>query len=162
MSHTNTLVILDAAGTQRPATAEEVIAAGREHLSRWVRRGCALTSPQATRDYLALKLGTLDHEVFAVMLLTVQHQVIEYVELFRGTIDGASVHPREVVKEALIRGAAAAILVQSPLGRGRAVAGGRADHPASAGSPATGRHPDPRSRHCRRRGDVELLLPGLL
>jgi DNA repair protein RadC len=48
--------------------------------------------------------------VFAVLLLDTRHRLIEYVELFRGTIDGASVHPREVVKLALARNAAAIIL----------------------------------------------------
>ncbi len=54
--------------------------------------------------------GALEHEVFAVLLLDTRHRLIEYVELFRGTIDGASVHPREVVKLALARNAAAIIL----------------------------------------------------
>jgi DNA repair protein RadC len=75
-----------------------------------VRKGTALTSPQLTRDFLTLKLGALEHEVFAVILLDGRHRVIEYVELFRGTIDGASVHPREVVKLALAKNAAAVVL----------------------------------------------------
>ena len=54
-------------GTIRPATAEEIIAAAREHMSHRVRRGTSLSSPKATRDYLALKLGTLEREVFAVI-----------------------------------------------------------------------------------------------
>ncbi len=55
-------------------------------------------------------LGTLEHETFCVMLLDKRHRLIEYVELFRGTIDGASVHPREVVKLALAKNAAAILL----------------------------------------------------
>ncbi len=72
------------------------------------RRGKpALTSPARTREFLRLKLGALEHEVFCVLFLTQRHRLIEYVELFRGTIDGASVHPREILKEALARNAAA-------------------------------------------------------
>jgi DNA repair protein RadC len=59
---------------------------------------------------LSLKLGTLDHEVFALIFLDKRHRVISYLEMFRGTIDGASVHPREVVKEVLKQNAAAVIL----------------------------------------------------
>jgi DNA repair protein RadC len=97
-------------GTRRRATSDEVIAAAREHLSHRVRRGATLSSPRATRDFLTLKLGTLDHEVFAIIFLDRRNRVISYQEMFRGTIDGASVHPREVVKEALKLNAAAVIL----------------------------------------------------
>ena len=97
-------------GSSRPATSEEIIAAAREHMSRRIRRGTQLTSPKATRDYLSLKLGTLEREVFAVIFLDKRHRVISYQEMFQGTIDGASVHPREVVKEALKQNAAAVIL----------------------------------------------------
>jgi DNA repair protein RadC len=94
----------------RLATATEVIAASRQLMTRRVRRGAPLDSPSAVRDFLTTKLGALEHEVFAVLLLDTRHRLIEYVELFRGTIDGASVHPREVVKLALARNAAAIIL----------------------------------------------------
>jgi DNA repair protein RadC len=97
-------------GTARPATPEEIINAAREHMSRRVRRGTQLTSPKLTRDYLTLKLGTLEREVFAVIFLDKRHRLISYQEMFLGTIDGASVHPREVVKEALKQNAAAVIL----------------------------------------------------
>jgi DNA repair protein RadC len=78
--------------------------------SRRVRRGTHLSSPKVTRDYLSLKLGTLEREVFAVIFLDKRHRLISYQEMFQGTIDGASVHPREVVKEALKQNAAAVIL----------------------------------------------------
>jgi DNA repair protein RadC len=97
-------------GSSRPATAEEIIAAAREHMSRRVRRGTQLSSPKATRDYLSLKLGTLEREVFAVIFLDRRNRLISYQEMFQGTIDGASVHPREVVKEALKQNAASVIL----------------------------------------------------
>jgi len=94
----------------RLATAAEIIAAARRAMTHRVRRGTALDSPRAVREFLALKLGTLEHEIFAVLLLDARHRLIEYVELFRGTIDGASVHPREVVKLALARNAAALVI----------------------------------------------------
>jgi DNA repair protein RadC len=97
-------------GSSRPATADEIIAAAREHMSRRVRRGTSLSSPKATRDFLTLKLGSLEREVFAVIFLDKRHRLISYQEMFQGTIDGASVHPREVVKEALKQNAAAVIL----------------------------------------------------
>ncbi len=97
-------------GRLRPATSAEIITAARRAMTRRVRRGIALDSPRAVREFLALKLGTLEYELFAVLLLDNRHRLIDYVELFRGTIDGASVHPREVVKLALARNAAALVL----------------------------------------------------
>src|SRR5207247_8166980 len=72
-------------------------------------RGSAVSSPQAMRDYLTLKLGTREYESFCCMFLDNRHRLIEFVELFRGTVDSAAVHPREVVREALKRNAAALI-----------------------------------------------------
>ena len=98
-------------GGYEPASATELIEAARLALSHRVRRGATLTDPKVVRDYLALRLGDLEHEVFAVLLLDSRHRLIELTELFRGTIDSASVHPREVVKLALAKNAAAVILV---------------------------------------------------
>ena len=109
MSHGKPLFTLSAAGEPVPATAEEIVASARAQLSRRVRRGSALSSPQATRDFLALRLGAREFESFCCMFLDNRHRVIEFVELFRGTIDSASVYPREVVKEALQRNAAAVV-----------------------------------------------------
>ena len=97
-------------GSERPATGEEIIAAARDYMSRRVRRGTQLASPKSTREFLSLKLGALEREVFAVIFLDKRHRLISYQEMFQGTIDGASVHPREVVKEALKQNAAAVIL----------------------------------------------------
>jgi DNA repair protein RadC len=109
MLRLKSLFTLDAAGVPVPASAEEVLAAAREHISHRVRRGSAISSPQAMRDYLTLKLGTREYESFCCVFLDNRHRVIEFVELFRGTIDSAAVHPREVVKEALKRNAAALV-----------------------------------------------------
>jgi DNA repair protein RadC len=72
-----------------------------------------LGSPQAVRDWLRLKLSTLPYEVFGVLWLDNQNHLIEYDELFRGTLSQTSVYPREIVKQALLRNAAAAILVHN-------------------------------------------------
>lgn len=69
----------------------------------------AFTSPDAVKDYFQLRIGSLEHEVFAVMFLNNKNRLIAFKELFRGTIDGASVYPREVAKEALKRNAASVI-----------------------------------------------------
>ena len=76
-------------------------------------RGIALTSPKECRDYLKLKLYGLPYEVFACVLLDNRHRVIRYEELFRGTIDGASVHPREVIRLVYETNAAAVIFAHN-------------------------------------------------
>ena len=114
MSTLNSLLIRDHhLGVVRKATADEIINAARACLANKVRRGAFLASPTAVRDYLVLRFGQLQHEVFCVIYLDSRHRVIECQDLFRGTIDGASVHPREVVKEALRRNAAACVLVHN-------------------------------------------------
>lgn len=110
------LLVRDDRGEYRAATADEVLAHARQVMARRVRRGTTLSSPQVARDYLRLQLGDREHEVFAMLLLDSQHRLIEFVELFRGTIDGAAVYPREVVKEALARNAAAVVDVAGQAG----------------------------------------------
>jgi DNA repair protein RadC len=94
----------------REAAPQDVLDRAQALMAQRFRSGApVLSAPNRTREFLRLKLGALEHEVFAVLFLDKRHRLIEYVELFRGTIDGASVHPREVVKEALARNAAALI-----------------------------------------------------
>jgi DNA repair protein RadC len=107
---TKTLFVRDGQGAFIPATGDTIIEAAKAEMNRRVRRGTTLNSPRATRDFLSLKLGNKDHEVFALIFLDKRNRVISYEEMFRGTIDGASVHPREVVKEALKLNAASVIL----------------------------------------------------
>ncbi|WP_434567658.1 DNA repair protein RadC [Vibrio chagasii] len=76
-------------------------------------KGDVLTSSNATKEFLTYKLGQHEREVFAVLLLDNQHRLIEYNELFFGTIDAATVYPREVVKLALERNAAAVIFAHN-------------------------------------------------
>ena len=72
-----------------------------------------ITNPEDTRTYLRLKLAEREAEVFCVLFLTNRHRVIAFTEMFQGTIDGATVHPREVVKQALRLNAAAVILAHN-------------------------------------------------
>ena len=111
MSNHN-LFIHGADGVAEPATSEQILIAARQVLSHRVRRGATLSSPQKVRESLSMQLGHLDYEVFGLILVDQHHRVIEYVELFRGTIDGASVHPREV-KLILAKQAAACLLIHN-------------------------------------------------
>ena len=86
---------------------------GRRHLAERLRRDSALESPQAVRDYLKARLRHEPHEVFGCLFLDAKHRVICFEALFFGSIDGASVYPRQVVKRALFHNAAATILVHN-------------------------------------------------
>ncbi len=70
----------------------------------------AFTSPTMVAKFCQLQIAHLEHEVFAVMFLNTSYKLIDFKVMFRGTIDAASVYPREVAKEALIQNAAAVIL----------------------------------------------------
>ena len=100
-----------------------VVQQALELLECEARESDALASPDAVRDYLRLLLADRPHEVFAVVFLDAQNRVIETLELFRGTLTQTSVYPREVVKLALARNAAAVILAHN--------------HPSGAAEPST-------------------------
>jgi len=101
---------LGAAGYCRLQAALEI---ARRHYAEALRVGPALHSPAATRDFLVSWLRDVPHELFCCLHLDNRHRLIAFEELFRGTIDGASVHPREVVKQALARNAAAIIVAHN-------------------------------------------------
>lgn len=82
-------------------------------LAEALEAGDRLDTPAKVRDLLRLRFAALPHEVFSVVLLDSQHQVLEVVELFRGTLSQTSVYPREVVKLALQANAAAVILAHN-------------------------------------------------
>jgi DNA repair protein RadC len=103
------LCVRDSDGLVRQATGDEVVQAARNYMNQKFRHQRSMASPKAVQDFLSLRLGTLEHETFCVLLLDKRHRLIEFVELFRGTIDGASVHPREVIKLALSKNAAAVV-----------------------------------------------------
>ena len=109
-SFDSSLMVRDAQGRYLLATAEQILEAARQAIERKMQRGTSFTSPAAVKEYLRAKLAGFEHEVFAVLFMDTQHRLIEYAEMFRGTIDSASVYPRELVKEALRLNAAAVIL----------------------------------------------------
>lgn len=95
-----------------PARACRLAAAlelGHRFLGAELERGAVLSDPHAAGRYFAQRLRGRPHEVFAVLFLDTRHRAIAFEELFHGTIDGAQVHPREVVRRALSLNAAAAI-----------------------------------------------------
>lgn len=107
------LFVSDLAGGYCPAPDNAVIHAAAAAVSRRFRRGMLFDSPAATREGLIALLATRDHETFCVAHLDNRHRLIELEQMFRGTIDGASVYPREVVKSALAHNSAAVILVHN-------------------------------------------------
>ena len=103
------LYVREASG-YREARAEDVIACAQNLIARRYRAGTpVIDAPERTREFLRLHLGGLDHEVFGCLYLDNRHRLIAAVDLFRGTIDGASIHPREVVKGVIMHGAAATV-----------------------------------------------------
>ncbi len=91
----------------------QILEQAAEILATRYVRGDALTSPDATKEYVCCKLGNYEREVFALLLLDNQNRLIEFKELFHGTIDAASVYPREVVKAVLEANAAAVIMAHN-------------------------------------------------
>ncbi|HEK1439166.1 TPA: DNA repair protein RadC [Pseudomonas aeruginosa] len=108
-SFDSSLLVRDAQGRYLPASVDQILDAARQAIGQKMQRGMSFTSPTIVKEYLRTKLAGFEHEVFAVLFLDSQHCLIEYIEMFRGTIDSASVYPREVVKEALRLNAAAVI-----------------------------------------------------
>lgn len=96
-----------------PARACKLAAAlelGNRHLAASLERGIALTDPSTAGRYFSQRLRHRAHEVFAALFLDTRHRALAFEELFQGTIDGAEVHPREVVRRALAHNAAAVIV----------------------------------------------------
>ena len=91
----------------------ELLERAADALATKYRREGTFTNPTNVKEYLKLKLGAHDREVFAVMFLDNQHQLISFEELFFGTIDAASIYPREVLKTALNHNAAAVIFAHN-------------------------------------------------
>jgi len=96
-------------GDAKYAQLQAVLEMGRRHIGETLQRGEAIESPAHTVRYLSARLRDYPYEVFAALFLDNRHRVIRFEELFRGTIDGASVHPREVVRKAMLHNAAAVI-----------------------------------------------------
>ena len=100
-------------GPAKYVQLQAVLEMGRRHLQAGMARGEPMAGPEQTRQYLVARLRHLRHEIFACLFVDNRHQVIGFEEMFRGTIDAASVYPREVVRRALELDAAAVILAHN-------------------------------------------------
>ena len=103
------LARLPGLGPARACTLVAAMELGTRHLGQQLQRGEALADPAQAGAYFSRKLRALPQEVFACLFLDTRHRVIAYEELFRGTLDGSEVHPREVARRALQHNAAALI-----------------------------------------------------
>ncbi len=97
-------------GAARACTLVAALELGHRHLAAGLERGEALTDPRSAARYFAQRLRGLGHEVFAALFLDTRHRALGFEELFRGSIDGAEVHPRVLVERALAHRAAAVIV----------------------------------------------------
>ena len=100
-------------GTAKYAQLHAALELTRRQLRERLGHSQAITNPADTEHYLSARLRDYPYEVFACLFLDTRHRIITYEELFRGTIDGASVHPREVVRRALQHNAAAVIFAHN-------------------------------------------------
>jgi DNA repair protein RadC len=96
-------------GPAKFAQLQAVAEMTRRYLAEEMERGPGLESASAAGDYLTARLRDRDREVFACLFLDTRHRVLAFEELFFGALDGAAVHPREVVRRALHHNAAAVI-----------------------------------------------------
>lgn len=97
----------------RLATADQIVEAARQVVDQRMQRGASFKDPSIARAYFRDKLAGLEREVFVAVFLDTRHRLIDFAELFHGTVDGAEVHPREVVKQALLHNAAAIIVAHN-------------------------------------------------
>ena len=100
-------------GPAKQAEIAAVMEIARRALAQPLQQRALLNDPQDATDFLRLQLGDRPHEVFALLLLDSQHRLIAFEELFRGTVNQASVYPREVVLRALHHQAAAVVLAHN-------------------------------------------------
>ncbi len=100
-------------GPAKYAQLQAAVELGRRRLAERLVHTTPLTSPEHTRRYLRAWLQDQPKEVFCCLYLDTRHRVLGAEELFYGTIDGATVHPREVVKAALAHNAAALIVAHN-------------------------------------------------
>jgi DNA repair protein RadC len=100
-------------GTSKYVQLQAIFEMSQRALSEQLQTRDVLNSPQAVRDYLALKLGSLTKEVFLVLFLDTQNRLIATEEMFSGSLKETSVYPREVVKRALHHNAAAVIFAHN-------------------------------------------------
>ena len=113
-------------GSAKYAVLQAVLEMSRRHQWQKMDKGVALTSPSMAHDFLRSQIGNLGHEVFGCIYLDNRHRILCFEEIFRGSIDGANVYPREVIKQCLKHQAAAVILAHN--------------HPSGDSSPSAADH----------------------
>ena len=100
--------------TPKSLATQKVVRRAIKLLERQLRaQPSVLSTPKIVSEYLVLQLASREHEVFVAIWLDAQHRVIEYEEMFRGTLTQTSVYPREVVKSALAHNAASVLLAHN-------------------------------------------------
>ena len=107
------ILACDGVGRGRLGALRALPELARRFYAESLPAGMAIRSPTDTERFLQSRMRHLDHELFCCLYLDNRHRVLRFDELFRGTIDGTSVYPREVVKEALAVNAAAVILAHN-------------------------------------------------
>lgn len=107
------LFIRDTRKRYHPANADQIIEAARQVVDQRMRRGTLFSDPSVAGKFFRDKLAGLQREVFAAVFLDTRHRLIEYAELFFGSVDGAEVHPRELVRQALLLNAAAVVVAHN-------------------------------------------------
>jgi DNA repair protein RadC len=107
------ILACDGIGPARLVALRAIPELARRYYRQSLPSGAVIRSPADTECYLHARMRHLGHEVFCCLFLDNRHRVLRFDELFRGTIDGTSVYPREVVKEALAINAAAVILAHN-------------------------------------------------
>ena len=100
-------------GTSKYVQLQAIFEMSRRALSEQLQQRDVFKSPQAVRDYLVLKLGSLTKEVFLVLFLDTQNRLLASEEMFSGSLSETSVYPREVVKRALYHNAASVIFAHN-------------------------------------------------
>ncbi len=100
-------------GPAKRAELAAVLELARRSMAHQLREQPVFDTPGRVKDYLRLRLAAYRHEVFAVLFLDAQHQLLQMDEMFRGTLTQTSVYPREVVKRALETNAAAVVFAHN-------------------------------------------------
>lgn len=122
----------------RAADSEQVLAAAQQVVDARIVRGTSFRDPTVACAFFRDKVGHLEREVFAAVILDTRHRLIDCVELFQGTIDGAEVHPREVVRVALRLNAVGIVVAYNHPSGGRTNRSGPCGHHATEASASAG------------------------
>ena len=131
-------------GQAKFAQLQAVLEMARRHMAESLKVGTAMDSPDAVAAYLQAQLRDAEHEIFALLLLDSRHRVLAFEPISQGTINAATVHPREVVKRVLKHNAAAVILAHN--------------HPSGVAEPsAADRHLTSRLSEALKLIDVRVL-----